>query len=116
MGARLRIRNMELCVPDHHAAEFLKLLRQKMPDMALFPGQGVGIRFTRQSSGGRGFVWVELTSRSDEQMHGLIDIARAVCGDAFWLHRGKYVPSWIDTKHLFIPRDVGVAPNVIQMR
>lgn len=113
MGARLRIRNMEICVPDRYATQFLALLRQKMPEMALFPGQGVGIRFTRQPSTGRGFVWVEMTSRNAEQMHWLIEIAREICGDAFWLHRGKYVPSWVETRHLFIPRDIATAPDIV---
>jgi nucleoside-diphosphate-sugar epimerase len=116
MGARLRIRNMELCIPDSHAPEFIRQLRQKMPEMALFPGQGVGIRFTRQPSTGRGFVWIEMTSRNAAQMHGLIDIAQAVCGDAFWLHRGKYVPGWVDTTHLFIPRSIAAAPDAIDQK
>ncbi|ODT75730.1 MAG: hypothetical protein ABS76_33285 [Pelagibacterium sp. SCN 64-44] len=109
MGARLRLRNMEICVPDFCAFDFLVRLRQKIPEMSLFPGQGVGIRFTRHKATGRGFVWVEMTSRNVEQMHVLIDMARAACGERFWLHRGKYVPAWIGAEHLFIPRDPALA-------
>ncbi|WIY54047.1 NAD-dependent epimerase/dehydratase family protein [Devosia sp. YIM 151766] len=107
--ARRRVRNMEVCVPDTCAADFISRLRQKLPEMSLTPGQGVGVRFTRQPSTGRGFVWVEMTSRNIEQMHALIEMARAACGESFWLHRGKYVPRWIGTEHLFIPRSPGLA-------
>jgi len=106
--ARRRVRNMEICVPDTFAATFIDGLRKKLPEMGLAPGQGVGVRFTRQPSTGRGFVWVEMTSRNAEQMHSLIEIARTACGNAFWLHRGKYVPSWIGVEHLFIPRASGI--------
>ena len=108
--ARRRFRNMEICVPDHCAAAFIGRLREKMPEMGLSPGQGLGVRFTRQPSTGRGFVWVEMTSRNAEQMHAMIDMARNACGGVFWLHRGKYVPSWIGVEHLFIPRLGGVTP------
>ncbi len=108
MSARLRLRNMEICIPDHRASEFMKQLRLKMSGLELFPGQGVGIRFTRRPSTNEGFVWIELTSRNMEQMHSLIDMARTVCGDAFWLHRGKYVPAGIEVEHLFIRRSKGV--------
>jgi nucleoside-diphosphate-sugar epimerase len=110
--ARRRVRNMEVCVPDAFAASFIAGLRKKMPEMSLTPGQGVGVRFTRQPSTGRGFVWVEMTSRNAEQMHSMIDIAREACGNAFWIHRGKYVPSWIGIDHLFIPRAGGIALDV----
>ena len=102
--ARRRVRNMELCVPDTFAAALIERLREKLPEMGLTPGQGVGVRFTRQPATGRGFVWIEMTSRNAEQMHAMIDMARDICGSSFWLHRGKYVPSWIDVHHLFIPR------------
>lgn len=102
--ARRRVRNMEVCVPDACAAAFIAQLRKKLPEMQLTPGQGIGVRFTRQPSTGRGFVWVEMTSRNVEQMHAMVDMARQACGETFWLHRGKYVPSWIGVEHLFIPR------------
>lgn len=105
--ARRRVRNMEVCVPDSCASTFIARLRQKMPEMGLTPGQGVGVRFTRQPSTGRGFVWVEMTSRNVAQMHAMIEMARQTCGDTFWLHRGKYVPAWIGGEHLFIPRAGG---------
>lgn len=106
--ARRRVRNMEVCVPDSRASAFIGRLREKLPEMSLSPGQGVGVRFTRQPSSGRGFVWVEMTSRNVEQMHAMIEMARETCGNAFWLHRGKYVPAWIGVEHLFIPRSTGV--------
>lgn len=99
-----RIRNLEVCVPDGCASEFFARLRQKMPDMHVNPGQGIGVRFTRQPATGRGFVWVEMTSRNAEQMHSMIGMARDACGQSFWVHRGKYVPNWIGVEHLFIPR------------
>ena len=101
---RRRIRNMEVCVPDTFAVAFFSRLRQNLPDLRIYPGQGVGVRFTCDKATGRGFVWVEMTSRNSEQMHAMIDMAREVCGEAFWLHRGKYVPSWVGVEHLFIPR------------
>lgn len=102
--ARRRVRNMEVCLPDSCAAAFIGKLRQKLPEMKLTPGQGVGVRFTRQPSTGRGFVWVEMTSRNVEQMHAMVEMAQEACGDTFWLHRGKYVPAWIAAEHLYIPR------------
>jgi nucleoside-diphosphate-sugar epimerase len=108
--SRRRFRNMEVCVPDHCAAAFIGKLRQQLPKMGLTPGQGVGVRFTRQPSTGRGFVWVEMTSRNVEQIHAMIDMAREACGGVFWLHRGKYVPSWVGVEHLFIPRVGGATP------
>ncbi len=102
--ARRRVRNMEVCVPDACAASFIARLREKLPEMQLTPGQGIGVRFTRQPSTGRGFVWVEMTSRNVEQMHAMVDMARKACGETFWLHRGKYVPSWIGVEHVFVPR------------
>ncbi|KKB09330.1 hypothetical protein VE26_05070 [Devosia chinhatensis] len=108
---RRRVRNMELCVPDDCAVSFIARLREKLPEMGLTPGQGVGVRFTRQPSTGKGYVWVEMTSRNVEQMHALIGMAEASCGGRFWLHRGKYVPSWIGVEHLFIPRSVGAGAD-----
>ncbi|UYO00003.1 MAG: NAD-dependent epimerase/dehydratase family protein [Devosia sp.] len=105
-NGRRRMRNMEICVPDTCAARFIAGLRQAFPGMRLPPGQGVGVRFTRHPATGRGFVWVEMTSRNAEMMHALVDLARDVCGNAFWLHRGKYVPKGIGVEHLFIPRSV----------
>jgi nucleoside-diphosphate-sugar epimerase len=101
---RRRIRNMEVCVPDVYAAAFFSRLRRNLPDLRIYPGQGIGVRFTCDKATGRGFVWVEMTSRNSEQMHAMIDMAREVCGEAFWLHRGKYVPSWVGVEHQFIPR------------
>ena len=111
--ARRRVRNMEVCVPDNCAVAFLARLREKLPDIGLSPGQGIGVRFTRQPSTGRGFVWVEMTSRNAEQIHSLIDMARDATDGMFWLHRGKYVPTWIAPEHLFIPRDLSLAPASI---
>lgn len=101
---RRRIRNLEVCMPDTCAAGFFARLRKKLPEMQIYPGQGIGVRFTRQPSTGHGFVWVEMTSRNAEQMHSIVAMAHEACGQDFWLHRGKYVPSWIGTEHLFIPR------------
>ena len=103
-GSRRRIRNMEVCVPDVFAAAFFSRLRQNLPDLRIYPGQGIGVRFTCDKQTGRGFVWVEMTSRNSEQMHAMIEMAREVCGEAFWLHRGKYVPTWVGVEHQFIPR------------
>lgn len=102
--SRRRIRNLEVCVPDGFAPEFFSRLRLSLPNMQMHPGQGIGVRFTRQPESGRGFVWIEMTSRNAEQMHAMIDMASEVCGGSFWLHRGKYVPSWVSVDHLFIPR------------
>jgi nucleoside-diphosphate-sugar epimerase len=101
---RRRVRNMEVCVPDIFAVDFIGRLRRHVPEMKLMPGQGIGVRFTRQPSTGRGFVWVEMTSRDASQMHAMVEMARAACGDQFWLHRGKYVPAGIGVEHLYIPR------------
>jgi nucleoside-diphosphate-sugar epimerase len=103
-SGRRRIRNMEVCVPDVYAAAFFSRLRKNLPDLRIYPGQGIGVRFTCDKTSGRGFVWVEMTSRNAEQMHAMIDMAREVCGDNFWLHRGKYVPAWVGIEHQFIPR------------
>ncbi|MBJ3785481.1 NAD-dependent epimerase/dehydratase family protein [Devosia sp. MSA67] len=100
-----RIRNLEVCVPDYCASNFFARLRQHIPQMQINPGQGIGVRFTRQPATDRGFVWVEMTSRNAEQMHAMVDMAREACGDAFWLHRGKYVPRGVGVDHLFIPRN-----------
>jgi len=102
---RRRVRNMEVCVPDTHAAEFVAKLRRHLPEMKLMPGQGIGVRFTRDPVSGRGFVWVEMTSRDVSQMHAMVEMARAACGEQFWLHRGKYVPANIGVEHLYIPRN-----------
>lgn len=102
--ARRRVRNMEVCVPDGFAPAFIAGLRERLPGMSLSAGQGIGIRFTRQPDTGRGFVWIEMTSRNTAQMHAMVELARAVCGPSFWLHRGKYVPAGIGPDHLFIPR------------
>jgi len=103
-SGKRRIRNMEVCVPDTYAAAFFSRLRQNLPDLRIYPGQGVGVRFTCDRQSGRGFVWIELTSRNTAQMHSMIELAREVCGEDFWLHRGKYVPAWMGMKHQFIPR------------
>ncbi|MHA6298962.1 NAD-dependent epimerase/dehydratase family protein [Devosia sp. CAU 1758] len=103
---RRRVRNMEVCVPDIYAVDFIGRLRRHVPEMKLMPGQGIGVRFTRQPSTGRGFVWVEMTSRDASQMHAMVEMARAACGEEFWLHRGKYVPAEIGVEHLYIPRSV----------
>jgi len=105
MAARVRLRNMEICVPDACAEAFFARLRANLPDMGLTPGQGIGVRFAGQASTGKGYVWVEITSRNVEQMHALVDMARDVCAGRFWLHRGKYVPPGIGMEHLFIPRE-----------
>lgn len=104
---RRRVRNMEICVQDIHAVDFIGKLRRHMPDMQLMPGQGIGVRFTRDPSTGRGFVWVEMTSRDASQMHAMVEMAREACGEQFWLHRGKYVPAGIGVEHLYIPRSTG---------
>lgn len=106
---RRRVRNMEVCVPDTHAADFIAKLRRHLPEMQLMPGQGIGVRFTRDPVTDRGFVWVEMTSRDATQMHAMVDMARAACGEDFWVHRGKYVPAGIGVEHLFIPRKVTAA-------
>ncbi|GAB5429714.1 MAG: hypothetical protein Devi2KO_31730 [Devosia indica] len=103
---RRRVRNMEVCVPDTHAADFIAKLRRHLPEMQLMPGQGIGVRFTRDPASDRGFVWVEMTSRDASQMHAMVEMARATCGEQFWLHRGKYVPNGIEVGHLYIPRHV----------
>lgn len=102
-----RLRNLEICVPDSSATAFFARLRAGLPTMQVNPGQGIGVRFTHQPETGRGFVWVEMTSRNTEQLHAMIEMARAVCGENFWLHRGKYVPAWMAVRHLFIPRHTG---------
>jgi nucleoside-diphosphate-sugar epimerase len=103
---RRRLRNLEVCVPDNCATDFLARLRSRLPQMSLMPGQGIGVRFTRDVAGDRGFVWVEMTSWNTAQMHAMIEMARDACGENFWLHRGKYVPTWVDVKHLFIRRSL----------
>lgn len=105
---RRRVRNLEVCVPDYHAAKFVEKLRARLPQMALKAGQGVGVRFTRSASSGRGFVWVEMTSRDASQMHALVEMADEVTGGEYWVHRGKYVPSTVSVDHLFIPRSLGL--------
>ncbi|MCP8882466.1 NAD-dependent epimerase/dehydratase family protein [Devosia sp. XJ19-1] len=103
-NGKRRIRNMELCLPDTLAPEFFERLRRGLPDMNIHPGQGIGVRFTREPETNRGFVWVEMTSRNAAQMHAMIEMAHDVCGESFWLHRGKYVPAWVGVQHLFIAR------------
>jgi nucleoside-diphosphate-sugar epimerase len=103
---RRRVRNMEVCVPDTHAADFIAKLRRHLPEMKLMPGQGIGVRFTRDPVTDRGFVWVEMTSRDASQMHAMVEMARASCGEQFWLHRGKYVPTDIGVEHLYVPRHI----------
>lgn len=105
---RRRLRNLEVCVPDNCASDFLARLRARLPQMSLRPGQGIGVRFTRDPARDQGFVWVEMTSWNAAQMHAMIEMADEACHGRFWLHRGKYVPSWVDVKHLFIRRsDLG---------
>jgi nucleoside-diphosphate-sugar epimerase len=101
---RRRIRNLEVCLPDTCAPGFFTRLRLHLPRMQIHPGQGIGVRFTREPKSDRGFVWVEMTSRNAEQMHSMVEMAREACGETFWLHRGKYVPKWVSVDHLFIPR------------
>lgn len=107
---RRRLRNLEVCVPDACASGFLARLRTRLPQMSLMPGQGIGVRFTRDPARDRGFVWVEMTSWNAAQMHAMIEMADEASQGQFWLHRGKYVPSWVDVKHLFIPRSELTAP------
>lgn len=111
---RPRFRNIELCVPDRHAPAFLRLFRERLDsgDIRLPLQQGVGIRFTAHPPTGRKFVWVETSSRNEEQLHGLVELARKVCGETFWLHRGKYVPPGTAARHLYIPRFVDVSEAV----
>ncbi len=103
-GAKAKVRNMEVCVPDQFAPELIARLRKQVPQMGLSRDQGIGVRFTRQESTGHGFVWVETTSSDASQMHAIARIAQDVAGEQFWLHRGKYVPPGIAAKHLFIAR------------
>lgn len=111
-NTRWRVRNMEICVPDGFAEAFFARLREQLPTMQLARGQGVGVRFTRDEASGRGYVWVEMTSRNVARMHAMIEMARATCGNSFWLHRGKYVPEGIGVEHLFIPRQVSVSSSI----
>ena len=106
-----RIRNLEVCVPDQFAEQFFARLRQQLPDMRIHPGQGIGVRFTREPKTGRGFVWVEMTSRNAAQLHAIVEMAGEVCSGQFWLHRGKYVPKEIEVQRLFVPR--AVAPGTV---
>jgi len=103
---RPRFRNMELCIPIDMAGAFIARLREEMANGAIvFPKeQGIGIRFSTHAASGRSFMWVETSSADEAQLHALADLARSVCGDAFRLHKGKYVPSGIGPEQLFIPR------------
>ncbi|WP_323015618.1 FAD-binding protein, partial [Devosia sp.] len=103
---RPRFRNMELCIPIAMAPAFIARLREEMARGAItFPKeQGIGIRFSTHAASARTFMWVETSSADEAQLHALADLARSVCGDAFRLHKGKYVPRGIGPEQLFIPR------------
>ncbi len=103
-GAKARVRNMEVCVPDTLAPDLIARLRRQVPEMGLGLDQGIGVRFTRSAETGHGFMWVETTSTDVAQIHAIAQITREVAGEQFWLHRGKYVPPGIEAKHLFIAR------------
>lgn len=106
VGLKSRLKNMEVCVPSRLAPEFVARLREAITGGAIDMkrGQGVGVRFTAHPQTGRSFAWIETTSRNVDQLHKILQLAREVCGDEYWLHRGKYVPQGVPAEMLFVPR------------
>jgi hypothetical protein len=117
MRLKARLKNMEICAPSSHAAEFMMRLRRSVLDgtIEMGRGQGIGVRFSTHPQTGRSFVWVETTSRNVEQLHKILRLAREVCGTEHWLHKGKYVPPGTPQEMLFVPRVLPIA-NVRRVR
>jgi nucleoside-diphosphate-sugar epimerase len=115
MALKSRLKNMEVCVPSQRAPEFVARLREAITGgtIAMGRGQGVGVRFTAHPETGRSFAWIETTSQNVEQLHKILLLAREVCGEEYWLHRGKYVPQGVPADMLFVPR---LRPMVVERR
>lgn len=87
-------RDMEMCLTRDDGRTFIAELRRMLDrgDMSVRKRASVGIRFSRDRTTGRDYVWVEFVSDVPELVDRVVATARMLAHDGVRFHRGKYVP------------------------